>query len=239
MNLEKSPLVEALFEVAFKDESKEYDPTLPGLFYSKIESDFPEKSEVSNFEYWVETKDGARRKITAPLSRFSNSDGSIIQLTKDFIVFNKIAPNINWLSLKDSILEKLEQFIQVNKNQNIISYSLKYFNIIEIPTDEAMEDNFTFSLSFPKNINYKLNGFLSKVHFETDGMMVRMNIESLESESEDSNAIALELIVTGNEEFAYNKEVLSEWLKEAHDLICRVFIESLNVKLKEKYGDKN
>ena len=120
MELKKSPLVEAVFQLAFAHDFGEYDPTLPGLFYTTIKDKFPHKKEIPNFRYDIIDNEGGEKSVTATLSRFSDDNGNHIQITKDYIVFNKIRPSIQWEVLKENILSNVGNFINVNNgNTNV------------------------------------------------------------------------------------------------------------------------
>jgi len=240
MVLNQSPLVEAVFEVGFKRDIIEFDPTLAGLFYSKIKDEFNHKKEIPNVEFEITDEDGVERKINSTLTRFNNDLGYYIQLTNDYIVFNKTKPNINWLALKDNILDKLGLYVDINKNQNISICSLKYLNVIEIPIGQKFEDNFSFALPIPLGQNYQsIQGFTSFVDFEVNGLLAKLKVRSLMPKDKTTNQVLMEITMSTTESFEYDNTYISDFLKKAHDLICDVFKDSLTQTLYEKYEKSN
>jgi len=232
MELKKSPLVEAVFQLAFAHDFGEYDPTLPGLFYSTIKERFKHKKEIPNFKYEIIDNDGTEKSVTATLSRFSDDDGNHIQITKDYIVFNKIRPSIHWEILKENILSNVGNFIDVNNGNNDVGFcSLRYVNVIEVAIGKNNKDYFNISLPIPKGEDFsKIKLFNNLIEFDYKGTHAKLEFRTV-SPTDTHHRTLLEIAIMKTDGFEYSNDIIEKWLIEAHQYICEIFSESVNVKL--------
>ncbi len=237
MTSKKSPLVEAMLEVIFKNNSEGYDATLPGLFFNKVQDKFPHKGETSNVNIEMVTEDGTVDKIKAPLTRFKDDNGNLLQFTKDLIIFNRLMPDVSWEGLKSSVLNNIEDFIDVNNNSLIKAVRLQYLNVIEFPEKPSFSDMFTFKLPRPITPNYKeVAKFDMTMNYQVQSMPVEVNIERIRFGESSKDAVMFEITVSNIVgEHTFDRQALEDWMVLSHGIVCEIFNDHMNPKFLEQY----
>jgi uncharacterized protein (TIGR04255 family) len=71
----KPPLIEAVCDFRFSS-PQPWDWTIPGLFYERIQSDFPNKNQLSTIETTVDANEGKVVQQTQPKMQFISRDGT-------------------------------------------------------------------------------------------------------------------------------------------------------------------
>ena len=129
------PVVEALCEIFFV--GSVWDATIPGLFYDRIQRQFPKKTQVGQvgFELKLGPEEIGTRVVQGqPLSQFSRDDGSrMIQIARDLVVVNQLRPYPHFDDWKPSVIEMLSVYRELARPRWIERIGLRYINRVVIP----------------------------------------------------------------------------------------------------------
>jgi len=164
----KPPVIEALCEVYFADSA--WDDTVPGAFYERIKSDFPEKRrrEIQQAEFSVGFNEARAGVRTLPpwMQFISDEKHRMIQIAQNFLVVNQSAPYPHFEDWEPEISRSISIYRELAQPQKIERLGLRYINRVEIPASMskiAMEDYFAIYPQFPQALGSTCSSFLVRV----------------------------------------------------------------------------
>jgi uncharacterized protein (TIGR04255 family) len=233
------PLVEAVFEIFF--ESKKWNPTIPGLFYSKVQNQYPiiiSKGNNLGFEF-----EGSAMMIgngVFELTQFRNKNegDKILQLSRNFLSVNQLPPYDGWEKYRERIKFAVGALYDSIEIEKIVKIGLRVINKIDI-----LEHSMT---QFEKYFNIK--------PFIPDGIIrpissIQMELEFPIKEKNDFLSIS---VSTKKKEPNYNAPVLFQiyraqisdiptvdyyfdWVETAHNSVKEVFDRCITNDCKLKF----
>jgi len=158
--------VEGLCEIFFK--GSVWDATIPGLFYERIQTQFPKKGQIGEigFELQLAGQDaGARVFPGTPRSQFSREDGArMIQVGRDILVVNQLRPYPHFDDWKPSVIEMLSVYRDLARPRSVERLGLRYINRVVIPHSTfEMETYFHVYPLIPKELAAKHGPFLMRI----------------------------------------------------------------------------
>lgn len=240
------PIREALCQFRF-DSSQKWDWTIPGLIFSKIHDEYPNKRELTTVGF--EIKGGKDLKIAPSVTsgitgmQFLNKDGNrLIQVSEHILTINQLEPYNNWNEFKSRILKAFKVYNEITEQKGITQLGLRYINHIEtIPPESTIESYFNYYPAFPD----KNQDVIGPVYMRST--IPKPNIKKIKGvlnmvfaigEMNPQTEIApwildLDMIIKFNINTSLNIESLEEKLDIAHNYLEETFEASITNKLRE------
>lgn len=109
------PLIEAVCEFRFKSEN--WDPTISGVLFPKLESEFPRKESVQegSVELHIDVKEKVNNRFShseSEFPKFSNEAGNIFVIfKKNLVSVHCIKPYSNWDDFYSKIKFVLDNYL--------------------------------------------------------------------------------------------------------------------------------
>jgi uncharacterized protein (TIGR04255 family) len=237
-----SPLIEAVCEFHFLP-SEEWDVTLPGLFYSRIKSDFPIKKYKSNVGILSpnDGQNGASIEVGS-LAQFWNSEQNIvIQVGKNFLSINALAPYPAWEVYSPAIISALDHYRLEAKPAGLRRSSLKYINRVIVPElDFSVNEYFTFGIPVPPGIDNVFSDINTVIQFPmnefSDQLVIQFaSLERYPDEPEASTPLLLQLEYKSIKANSVSIDDFPNWLEKGHDCINNSFELSITDKLRSLF----
>lgn len=233
------PLQEAVCELRF--ESKNWDPTIPGILYSLIESDFPKRESVQEgkVEFFIDPRVKQDPKISHSeneFPKFSNEEGNIFAVfRKNLVSIHHIKPYTNWNDFLSKIKLVFEKYSEVAVPTKLSRIGLRYINKISIPVDGYIFSDYFNMVQSPlsgiideESIAAIQNGVL----FNDAENLIKMQFASLNKNEEKVEYILdVDYFLTNPS----GSENIDNWLARAHDKIESIFLGSIKEKTKELF----
>ena len=235
------PLIEALCEFQFIP-TEPYDSTIPGLFYTQIKGDFPEKQEQSGIGFTVQGSDtGIEQKITRIPSRvqFLNKDKTkLVQLAPDLLVINCLKPYPSWEEFKPIIVKNMDIYREIAKPKGFRRIGLRYINVFEFDSlNIELKDYFCYYPLVPQGFPNQLDAFLCRTELPYQEERLILTLATIMPENPNQLSITLDLDYVMNiPERIYFNDV-SEWLDKAHERVENAFEACITDKLRKKFEE--
>jgi len=233
------PIVEALCEFRFQD-SNEWDLTLPGLFYNKIQHLFPQKREQRNMQIKVDHADSHHdtniRGSMIPMVQFYDRDETcLVQLTPTLLTINHLKPYSDWIRFKKLISDTLTIYQDVANLTNLARIGLRYINQIDLDPKESLYDYLEFKPCIPTSITQETSSLLQRVElpFNTQNGKLSLTLATVQ----DEHSCILDLDFVTLDAAQLSVEDIPSWLEIAHETIEDVFEASITDMLREKFKE--
>ena len=178
IQLNKDPLLEALFEVRFTS-AFPASTVLPGLLFSKLEGDKRiEQLAVAQIPLAIRDADPHLR--FAPISRLIWKQFHINIGDNNVSIACQSPKYPGWLAFKEAINEILNILIEIHIVESVQRYSIKYINLIP---SESLEEQVSF-INFNVTLaNHRLTNEAFQLRLEVnEGQLV--NVISIMSSAE-------------------------------------------------------
>lgn len=235
--LKKSPIKEVVFEVVFKKDFK-WDPTIPGIFFEKISSKFPNKASVQEkmveFKLSPDDRDDMQNFSQNEIPQFLTGDKKIfVLLKKNSISIHHVEEYTSWKKFSELIKFAYDKYLEVVKKTTDIDISkddiahlgLKYVNKIKIPQENFLLKNYFNFRPIDICEDKSLEAFIVGGVFIKENSRLRVQVNSTMPTEGFLNFI-LNL-------YCYSKDGNSniiKWLNNAHDNIEEKFLQALTKK---------
>lgn len=230
--LERAPLVEALCELRFEERVIPENARITALF-ERIADEFSEQSVAEEEQVRVSLEGSVPRAdvVRDRRFRFSRADGSaLVQLGAGVLVINHLPEYGGWESYCPTILKVVRAHHEAVGERSIVRANLRYINRLHAQmTPAKIADLVTVTPSLEGSLKRRIIHFYQRYELSLDeppGVLVHQT-GSLPHPGEPVMMLDLDVsspmsLKTGD------IEGLSVWLKAAHDVISRAFVESLN-----------
>ena len=201
------PIEEALCEIRFSPDV-EWDPTVPGLIYQKLRSDYPAKPrsesvvEARGRLSQSEGDDGLEFQLRQNANRVqfcSNDEKRIVRVGPSVLSAHVLRPYSSWESFRAQISNALDVYVDVTHPTAISQIGVRYINRIVVPADVVdLNDYFTSPPEPPDSLPQTIRSFLVRVDAMYEGEPVRL-VTTFASESADRGqaAFVLDIDVVG------------------------------------------
>ena len=238
----KPPVVEALCEVYFSE--SEWNSTLPGKFYSKIEQEYPETKELQQVEAAVSVSaaaQGAQFQIRGTRIQFINSDKSrIVQLEKDLIVVNQLRPYLKFREWQPVINTMIRSYSELAHPRGIKRMGMRYINEIELPPIPLhMQDYFRVYPQLPQEMGDEHGRFMVRMnvppHHDHHELIITFVLKTIKQNEPTHFMLDLYDIIATEELFSLDQ--LDGLVREAHENIVLAFENSLTQKTKGMFEE--
>ncbi len=158
--LANPPLVEAVCEFRF-DPSDEWDWTVPGRLYDRIDKEFPRREQIQGFGFSLQVGEGLQH--TVPMVQggldkvlMSREDGSaLVQVGQSQLVINHRLPYPGWKDFYALIERLLRTYLDLVPS-SFQRVGLRYINQIPAPPSGELGLFITLDPPVPQEIRRPL-----------------------------------------------------------------------------------
>jgi uncharacterized protein (TIGR04255 family) len=233
------PIIEAVFELFY--ESSNWSSVIPGIFYNKIDNNYPKISQVQK---GVGISVGNKGIQIAPglndMTQFKSlDDSSIIQLSSGLLTVNKLPKYNGWDNYKKNILDAVEAFKQVVKIDKCTRVGLKTINKIDIGEHSFhhFRQHFNVYPHIPDGIINDLNSIQLTLESPLDNKteIQALTFSTLKREPEYSAPTLFQIYFTKIKDVDLTS--LENWLESAHESIHNSFEKSLTEECKKCFDN--
>lgn len=135
--LDKTPLVDAMFELRFEPTSETAGDLLPGMLYSSYEGKYSQSESLA-----LNNVPRELRKINPQLIYQTHTQlttkKSILKIGDRAVVLSIVYPYPGWAAFSSDILELLEKLEKITLIKTPIRFSLRYINLIPAEDNQQL-----------------------------------------------------------------------------------------------------
>jgi uncharacterized protein (TIGR04255 family) len=234
----KPPVIEALCEIYFSRSS--WDDTVPGAFYERVKSDFPQKRQRKIQEAQItlgpEQAAAGFRQLPPWMQFVSDEKHRMIQLAQDLLVVNQLAPYPHFEEWEPDVYRAIGIYSELAQPRNVVRVGLRYINRVLIPEKQVrMEDYFTIYPNLPQSLGEIHGSFLVRVEVPQSGPghTVVITFGTAPPPLQDAaQAFILDLYDILEVDAPVDEEVVKREVRCAHDNIVGAFEDSITDKLR-------
>ena len=243
----KPPLIEAVCEFRF-DPGQEWDWTVPGLFYDRVQEDFPLKRERKNYEVAVgegPSEDGPSvQGLMSSWLQFVREDKSaLIQVGPDLLTVNHLRPYTDWPTFKAMIQRSFEEYQAVAKPKGFRRVGLRYINRLEIPDPSVEIEEYVQAVpKIPDSLPQLFAKWAQQVVIpfeEKNGWLVLQTGSAREEESTESHPFMLDLDFRTLDPQQVSLETAMEWIETAHKVVEESFEACITEKSRALFEESS
>jgi uncharacterized protein (TIGR04255 family) len=144
-NYKKPPVVEALCELFF--EPRDWDDTVPGAFYGRMQDEFTIKEQLSGSETEINMGPGQAttvgvRPLPPRMRFFTPTRDRLIQLGPNLLVVNKLQPYTSFEDWVGTLEQALTHYQEVVPGAAVTRVGVRYLNRIAVPGDRVELQNY-------------------------------------------------------------------------------------------------
>jgi uncharacterized protein (TIGR04255 family) len=241
MNFKNPPIVEVICEFRFSQDSKS-DPTIPGLLYEKLKTDFPIKESKIDQEIEITAEErGVRHgvKNPNPLAAFFSQDRkSLIQIGTNKLSIHHLKPYPGWEHFRPKIQLAFDALNSVTTIQEIDRIALVYIDKIEIAGHHLdLKQYFNFMPYLGDGFPEPFTDFMMGCDFPYNNKRDICKLQ-LTSAMPDNKANSAYLLTT--EYFLAKKSAVTKsealgWVENAHTVVHGTFLNCITKKLEDQF----
>ncbi|MEW5868375.1 MAG: TIGR04255 family protein [Chloroflexota bacterium] len=236
--LKNPPLVEALCEFRFA-ENTTWDWIVPGQLYDRIQTDFPERSQIQSvgFQFPASPNINSVASIHQLPGRvqLKRADGSaMVQVGHNLLAINQLKPYPSWEEFSSLILSILEEYRKVVGNLVLERIGLRYINHLIVPDQlAAISDMITLTPPLSGSLARPIRSFYQRYETEQDNPKGLLIHQTGTQQDEQANPVFVLDLDFGSTQVQGLKSAqdVKAWLDLAHERLYEAFIASLNPKL--------
>ena len=234
-----SPIVEAVCEFKF-DPSSEWDLTIPGLLYPKLENDFPKKRARATGKIQIRD-DQAELSRTAIAQFLSEDEKAFVQVYPHTLSVNVLTPYPSWKKFGCWIRDAYSKYIQLAEPKGISRIGLRYINVIALRNIEgalSINEYLKIGPTGPPEYSETVSSFNMTMEFDHEGERDRLRValSSVPSEQEGEVKLRLDLDYYLNKPDSVELGSATEWVEAAHSHVEDIFEASIQDKLRDKFN---
>lgn len=201
------PIEEALCEIRFAP-GTEWDPTVPGLLYQALRSEYPAKPRTQNVvEAGVRIPDGPGdvgpsfqfRHNANRVQLRSEDEKRIVGVGPDVLSVHILRPYSSWEQFREQITSALAAYVGVAEPTGIVRIGVRYINRISVAAEIVeLGDYFTSPPQPPDTLPQALRSFLVRMDAVYEGEPVRLVTTFASNDADDGKtAFILDIDVVG------------------------------------------
>ena len=175
------PIEEALCEIRFTP-SPEWDPTIPGLIYQKLQAEYPATPrELNILETDITLPIGPENEPSFKFQQArrvqlrSNDDKRFVSLGSDVISIHIVRPYSSWEVFSNQIRTVLNAYEVTAEPRGITRVEVRYINRIVVQAQVVeLTDYFTSPPEPPKSLPQDIRSFLVRIdsHYDDSTRLV-------------------------------------------------------------------
>ncbi len=233
----KPPVIEALCEIYFAGSS--WDDTVPGAFYERVKSDYPQKLQrtiqEAQITFGVGQAAAGVRQLPSWMQFISDEKHRMVQVAQDLLVVNQLAPYPHFEEWEPSIYDTLRVYGELARPQQISRIGVRYINRVVIPNSQVrLEDFFTIYPSLPQNLGDAHGPFMVRVEVPKGDHMVLITFGTapLPDPGQVGQAFMLDLYDVLVTNAPVDEDAIKREVRCAHDNIVVAYEDSITDKLR-------
>lgn len=235
----KPPVIEALCEIYFAGSS--WDDTVPGAFYERVKSDFPQKRQRTIQEAQItlgpEQAAAGVRQLPPWMQFVSDEKQRMIQLAQDLLVVNQLAPYPHFEEWEPDVYQTLRIYRELAQPRNVVRLGLRYINRVLIPEKQIrMEDYFTIYPNLPQRLGDIHGSFLVRVEVPQSAqghtVVITFGTAPPPPPQDAAQAFMLDLYDILVTNAPVDEDVIKREVRCAHDNIVVAYEDSITDKLR-------
>lgn len=236
------PINEAVCEFRFTDQT-EWDQTVPGRFYEKVESFYPLKDERTIHEIKIiHEKKGSRHEIqrSRRVVFLSADKKDRVEIGDRILCINRLRPYVTWEQFRPKIqnsLNTLEQIVSIRGFERI---GLRYVNRINVPGSKPeLDDYFSFQPFLGKDLPSEFVDFIvgCQFQFEEGRDLCKVTMTNTHVGSPEISSFLLDIDYVLIQPKAINVHQYQEWIRNAHDKVEEIFEGCIKDELRKIFKE--
>jgi uncharacterized protein (TIGR04255 family) len=241
----KAPITQAICEFQFKS-SKEWDWTVPGLYYQEIQTEFPVKKEERAFEVRVSPQQPQFvQSAGAALSKmlFVRRDQSaMVHVGPDLLGVTVFAPYPGWDEFTKLISRQLAIYEKIATPASFKRIGVRYINQIELPTKSSVKLTkfFRYYPHLPETIEQTHGDFLMRVAHgfanDRDTMIVAIATTAVPS-GQLGFILDIDYSLMQFDKIQLDRGLA--WVEEAHSNVEAMFEACITDETRGLFGESN
>jgi len=235
------PLAEALCEFRF-ELTDPFDPTLPGIIYSKLSGTYPIRKQRNMGFPNVKKETNETELVFGNLAQFRTEDDSmLIQVGGNMLSVNCVKDYPHWEKFKPRIMEALKIYLDEAKPISIIRIGVRCINKIFAKGDRIeLSDHFKFLPVRPENLKeipYSAFNVHVEALCENNRDLIVMKNFTIVPEGDNQAGFMLDLEYAMNQPngLAIDERTIDDWLEIAHQNLNNAFENSLTEEQLDKF----
>ncbi|MBM4429230.1 MAG: TIGR04255 family protein [Chloroflexi bacterium] len=235
-----APIIEAFVEFQFV--SEQWDWTVPGLMYEKLQKSFPKKRQQNVLEVAMQAQAAQiAQRVTGGIARMQfvrDDDKALIQVGPDLLAVNYLRPYPDWPTFRGQILEALSMYREIAAPTGLKRMGLRYINRVEIPEPRVeLEQYFRIFPTIP--MTEDMSAFLMRVEvrFEAVNGLLVMTMGSTPSGHPERTLFILDLDFFTVHADRLALESASDWIEAAHTQIEHAFESCITDKARALFQE--
>ncbi len=249
--LRKDPIIEAVCE--FQLDAPDWDLTVPGAVYGRIQGRFPEKRQVPHVDFQVEeTPEGISPSVQTSVGRmqFHNRETKqLVQVGPQHFSVHQFKPYTGWPNYKALIEEVLADYESVAPFQAIRAMSLRYTNQIPLPNASIkFEHVLRVMPQIPDSTDQIWTSWFQQVEIFKPDLEATLGVRSgyfpavraseppLPLENLPTQHVMFDLLFVHVGGQPIERASVSDWLETAHEEIEKLFFDSIMENYLPNFG---
>ncbi len=241
MKFKNPPIVEAICEFRFSQDAKT-DPTIPGLLYEKLKTDFPNKESKIDQEIEIKADDkGFRHWVKNPNSLavfLSNDRKSLIQIGTNKLSIHYLKPYPGWEHFRPKIQQAFDALNSITAIQGIDRIALVYIDKIEIPGHNIdLKQYFNFMPHLGNGFTNSFTDFMVGCDFPYNNKrdICKLQLTSAMPDNKSNTAYLLTTEYFLAKKKSITKDGALAWVENAHTTVHSIFLNCITKKSEELF----
>jgi len=242
--LKASPLIEAICQFTFKDESQ-WNWTLPGRLYDNIKTEFPHISEETAPSIIVSSHQSMLPQKCSSPSRviLKKDESSIVQIGPHFLSINKLREYSSWIDFYDIIKYIYKNYLDLLEKPQLARIGLRYIHEIKLVNGNEIQPDEWITLfpSLKGPLKKPFTGFYqrfeNRIEVPEGAQIIQTGlreVKGVKSIIVDIDCISIDFGIYEN----ISNEIVFTWIQQAHEII-ETFKSSIPEKIYKKFRDGN
>ena len=229
------PVVEALCEMYFV--GSQWSSTTPGLFFERINAEYPETRELQQMEARVNVAPSAQSAQFQKLgtrTQFIHKDTTrLVQLEHNLLVVNQLQPYPRFTVWQPTIRTMLGHYAELARPSGIDRIGLRYINKITVPPIPLrMQDYFRIYPEIPAEMEGAHGRFMLRVdvrpHHNDHELIMTLALDTVKQHEPIS--FLFDLYDMKSLPGPFSLDAVAGVVKEAHENIVLAFENSVTDK---------
>jgi len=244
----KSPISEAVCQFKFHNK-KEWDWTIPGIIYQKIEKEYPIKKQLTAFGFnFSLQKENVESTEFLPLlkkpegMRFLNKDNNrFIQIQEKSLSIFMQQPYSSWDEFKKQIMKTLDIYVKELKPEGIVRIGLRYINNFNfLPERFEVEKYFNYYPIYPNKTQATMGELLVRSTIpipniqDQEGFMHLLLYLNKTDDQIVNNILDLDMVYLRNEEDLISIKHADDYVEKAHNYIKETFESCITDEMRKE-----
>jgi len=244
----KSPISEAICQFKFQNK-EEWDWTIPGIIYQKIEKDYPIKKQLTTFGFNFPLKpESVESTEFLPLLRkpegmqFLNKENNrMIQVQEKILSIFMLHPYSSWKDFKNRIMNTLEIYTKLLKPEGIVRIGLRYINNFNfLPKRFEVEKYFNYYPTFPNSTQATMGELIVRstipipnIENQEGFMHLLLYLNKVDNQTVN-NILDLDMVYLQNDDNLIMIDKAGDYIDKAHNYIKEKFESCITEELRKE-----